>query len=101
MQRLEANWAIHHHLALNDPMAEAPPPALADLQPRDRKIRLIHPVRGEAREVAALDADGMVDEEWIPDTSEPSNFLELVHMQVYYFQVRWFPRLSWHTLPVR
>jgi hypothetical protein len=30
--------------------------------------------------------------------SEPANFLELVHMQAYYFQVRWFPRLHWFTL---
>lgn len=98
MQRLEANWAMHHRPALNAPMVEPPPPALAELQPRDRKIRLIHPVLGEDREVAGVDADGLLDEGWIPDTSEPSNFLELVHMQAYYFQVRWFPRLRWYTL---
>lgn len=98
MQRLEANWAIHYHPALNGPMVEPPPPALAELQPRDRKIRLIHPVLGEDREVAGVDADGLLDEGWIPDTSEPSNFLELVHMQAYYFQVRWFRRLRWFTL---
>ena len=34
----------------------------------------------------------------IPDTAESSNFLEVVHIQAYYFQVRWFPRLRWFTL---
>lgn len=30
--------------------------------------------------------------------TEPANFLEAVHIQAYYFQVRWFPRLRWFTL---
>lgn len=98
MQRLEADWATRHRPTLNDAMAEPPAPALAALRPRVRKIRLLHPILGEDREVASQDADGLLDDGWIPDTSEASNFLELVHMQAYYFQVRWFPRLRWFTL---
>lgn len=98
MQRLEAGWATRYPPVLNGPVVEPPPPALAELRPRDRKIRLVHPVLGEDREVPTQDADGLLDDGWIPDMSELSNFLELVHMQAYYFQVRWFPRLRWFTL---
>jgi hypothetical protein len=79
-------------------MAEPPPPALAALPSRHRPIRLIHPARGEQREVPSQDADELLDDGWIPDTAEQSNFLEGVHIQAYYFQVRWFPRLRWFTL---
>lgn len=98
MQRLEADWATRYRPALNDPMAEPPPPALAGLQSRNRSIRLIHPVLGERREVQGQDADELLDDGWIPDTGEPSNFLEGLHIQAYYFQARWFPRLRWFTL---
>lgn len=98
MQRLEADWGSRYHPAQSGPMVEPLPPALAELQSRNRTIRLVHPVLGEDREVPSQDADGLLDDGWIPDTSEPANFLELVHMQAYYFQVRWFPRLRWFTL---
>ena len=98
MQRLEADWATRYRPTLNGPMAEPPPPALAALQSRHRSIRLIHPVLGERRELSSEDADEFLDEGWIPDSTEQSNFLEGVHIQAYYFQVRWFPRLRWFTL---
>jgi hypothetical protein len=98
MQRLEADWATRYRPTLNGPMAEPPPPALAALQSRHRSIRLIHPVLGERREISSEDADEFLDDGWIPDSTEQSNFLEGVHIQAYYFQVRWFPRLRWFTL---
>jgi hypothetical protein len=98
MQRLEADWASRYRPTLNGPMAEPPPPALAALQPRHRSIRLIHRVLGERREISSQAADEFLDDGWIPDSTEQSNFLEGVHIQAYYFQVRWFPRLRWFTL---
>lgn len=98
MQRLEADWATRFRPAVNGPMVEPPPPALAELEPRERPVRLIHPISGERREVQGDDADALLDDGWIPDTAEPSNFLEGVHIQAYYFQARWFPRLRWFTL---
>jgi hypothetical protein len=98
MQRLEADWATRYRPTLNGPMAEPPPPALAALQPRHRSIRLIHPVLGERRELSSEAVDEFLDDGWIPDSTEQSNFLEGVHIQAYYFQVRWFPRLRWFTL---
>lgn len=98
MQRLEADWASRYRPTLNGPMAEPPPPALAALQPRHRLIRLIHPVLGERSEISSQAADEFLDDGWIPDATEQSNLLEGVHIQAYYFQVRWFPRLRWFTL---
>lgn len=98
MQRLEADWATRYRPTLDGPTAEPPPRALAVMQSRHRSIWLIHPVLGERREVSNQAADELLDDGWIPDTSEASNFLELVHIQAYYFQVRWFPRLRWFTL---
>ncbi len=91
-QRLEADWASRYRPTLNGPMAEPPPPALAALQPRHRSIRLIHPVLGERPELSREAADELLDDGWIPDSTEQSNFLESVHIQAYDFQVRWFPR---------
>jgi hypothetical protein len=44
-------------------------------------------VLGERREVSSQDADELLDDGWIPDTAEQSNFLEGVHIQACYFQV--------------
>ena len=65
---------------------------------RERPIRLIHPVLGEHREAESGSADELIDAGWIPDMTDQANFLEGVHIQAYYFQVRWFPRLRWFTL---
>ncbi len=53
---------------------------------------------GERRELSSEAADEFLDDGWIPDSTEQSNFLESVHIQAYYFRVRWFPRLRWFTL---
>lgn len=35
---------------------------------------------------------------WRPDFNDRANFLEAVHVQAYYLQVRFFPRLQWFSL---
>jgi hypothetical protein len=57
-------------------MAEPSPPAIAALQLRHRPIRLIHPVLGERREISSEAADEFLDDGWIPDSTDQSNFLE-------------------------
>lgn len=98
MQRIEAKWSTRYRSGLDTPMAEPPPPALLNCADRERSIRLIHPVLGGCREVQSQDAGELIDDGWIPDMTEPANFLEGVHIQAYYFQARWFPRLRWFTL---
>lgn len=98
MQRIEAEWGTRYRSKRDAPMAEPPPPGIVNCKDRERAIWLIHPARGEYREVQSQDAGQLIDDGWIPDMSEPANFLEAVHTQAYYFQVRWFPRLRWFTL---
>ena len=59
---------------------------------------MIHPVLGKRNWPADTDFDNLVKESWIPDYDDPQNFLESVHIQAYYFQVRFFPRFHWFTL---
>ena len=98
MQRLEAEWAIRFGSLLESPMAEPPPSGLTGGTDRQRGVSLIHPTLGRTVLNQADDPTELFDSGWIPDPGNQSNFLEGVHIQAYYFQVRWFPRLQWFTL---
>jgi hypothetical protein len=98
MQRLEVEWAAQYGAFLSAPAVEAPPDGLTGATPRRRGVRLKHPTLGETILKEADDPDVLFDAGWIPDPSDRDNFLEGVHIQAYYFQVRWFPRLRWFTL---
>lgn len=63
-----------------------------------RIIRLATEVRTRIDTVVDKGFQLLIDDGWIPDMTEPANFLEGVHLQAYYFQARWFPRLRWFTL---
>lgn len=97
MQRLEIEWANRFGSILDGTAVEPPPDGLADGINR-RDLRLLHPASGEKVVVRSDDASSLFDVGWIPDPSEKANFLEGAHIQAYYFQARWFPRLHWFTL---
>ncbi len=65
---------------------------------RRRPIRLVHPRFGAKTVAENEDATPLLDSGWFPDPTDRANFLEVVPIQAYYFQVRWFPRLRWFTL---
>lgn len=98
MQRLEVQWSTRFASLLDAPLAESPPEGLADTSDRTRPVQLLHPALGETTIAAGRDLSVLLDAGWIPDPREPSNFLEGVQIQAYYFQARWFPRLHWFTL---
>jgi hypothetical protein len=98
MQRLEVQWSTRFGALLDAPLAESPPEGLAKTTDRTRPVQLLHPTLGAITIPAGQDLSLLLDAGWIPDPSERSNFLEGVHIQAYYFQVRWFPRLHWFTL---
>ncbi|MFN0101970.1 MAG: DUF4238 domain-containing protein [Bryobacteraceae bacterium] len=98
MQRLEVEWAKRFGKLLKGPMAELPPNGLNESVVRRDSLRLIHPTTGASIVTPSGDANNLLDVGWIPDPSEQANFLEGAHIQAYYFQVRWFPRLNWTTL---
>ncbi len=98
MQRLEAKWGKRFEAMLAAPKVESPPEGLLDAADRIRPVRLVHPTHGEITVAPGQDLDLLLDAGWIPDIREQSNFLESIHIQSYYFQARWFPRLRWFTL---
>ena len=98
MQRLQVQWSKRFGALLGASSAESPPERLTDAADRTRPVQLLHPTLGEINIAAGQDLSLLLDAGWIPDPREQSNFLEGVHIQAYYFQVRWFPRLRWFTL---
>jgi hypothetical protein len=98
MQRVETKWAARFEELPTSPLVEPPPDGLMSAPSRRRPVRLIHPTLGERLISEADDATGRLDSGWIPDLTDHANFLESAHIQAYYFQVRWFPRLRWFTL---
>jgi hypothetical protein len=98
MQRLEVKWSTRFGALLAGPRVESPPENLLDAADRTRPVRLMHPTLGEITVAVDQDLNILLDAGWIPDPRDRSNFLEGVHIQSYYFQARWFPRLRWFTL---
>ncbi len=99
MQRLEIQWALRFQDLLNsDSVVEPPPSGLIDTAPRVRSVALFHPTLGEKTTEVGEDLSPLLDLGWLPDPRQKENFLEGVHVQSYYFQSRWFPRLKWFTL---
>jgi hypothetical protein len=98
MQRLEMKWAQRFGTVLTGSQVEAAPQELLDAAVRTRPVRVMHPTLGETTVRADQDLNAWLDTGWIPDPRDRSNFLEGVHIQSYYFQARWFPRLRWFTL---
>jgi hypothetical protein len=98
MQVLDAKWALHVRGRPDEKLAEPPPEGIANTPPRNRPVRLVHPVLGAVTLNATEDVGLHIEAGWIPDPTDRDNFLEGAHIQAYYFQVRWFPRLKWFTL---
>jgi len=97
MQRLEIQWA-ERYASTKEEVVEPPPEGLAKTAERHRAVRLLHPEQGQRTLRENEDIAPLLDAGWFPDPTERANFLEGVHIQAYYFQARWFPRLRWFTL---
>jgi hypothetical protein len=97
MQRLQVKWAQELGSSTSE-IVEPPPDGVSTTTERRRPVRLLHPTLGQRIVSENEDATPLLDAGWFPDPSERANFLEGVHVQAHYFQVRWFPRLRWFTL---
>lgn len=98
MQRLESQWAAQFSAMRNTPPAEPPPDGLLAAVDLQRDVQWVHPSLGTCVFPAGTDFDRLADKGWYPDPSEAVNFLEMVHVQAFYFQARFFPRFRWFTL---
>lgn len=97
MQRLQLQWA-ERGVSWGGPFAEPPPAGMKRTAERRRPVRLLHPEHAPTTIPEGQDPSPLLDAGWFPDPSERANFLEGAHIQVYYFQTRWFSRLKWFTL---
>ncbi len=98
IQQLEQKWPSRISKGSDVTPVEPPPEGLAKMHERRRPIRFVHPIHGQRTVNEDQNPDSLLDAGWIPDPTERSNFLEGIHIQAYYFQARWFPRLHWFTL---
>jgi hypothetical protein len=97
MQALENLWG-ERGFGQQPEMIEPPPEALLDAAELRRDVQMVHPTLGRRLFPAGTDFEKPVGEGWFPDMQDRTNFLEGVHIQAYYFQVRFFPRLKWYAL---
>lgn len=97
MQALEESWGkklFGHHA---EPI-EPPPEGLLNATQIRRDVRMLHPSLGRRLFPANSDFEHAASDGWFPDMTDRTNFLESIHIQAYYFQVRFFPRLKWFVL---
>ena len=98
MQQLFSDWARAGWTNPDQMLVEPPPEGLLGAIDSKRAIAMTHSTFG-AR-VFPWDANLTVlaKEGWILDYNDSAGFLESVHIQAYYFQVRFFPRFHWFAL---
>lgn len=97
MRQLYQSWIDD----LPDPddavVVEPPPNGFERMAPVTRSHRMEHPVFGTRDDVPSEDVDLLRREGWRFLLAK-EDFLELVHLQAWYFQVRFFPSLRWIIL---
>jgi hypothetical protein len=98
MQQLFNQWALAGFAASECEVVEPPPEGLMDASDPKRDVRMVHASLGARTFSHGEDVKAAVRDGWTPDYNDPANFLESVHIQAYYFQARFFPRLQWFTL---
>jgi hypothetical protein len=98
MRDLFGFWAQMNRPTQKRRHAEPPPEGLLAGATLRRPIAMTHPVLGVHTWPQESAFNDLIDEGWTPDYRDPANFLESVHIQAYYFQVRFFPRFHWFTL---
>jgi hypothetical protein len=76
---------------------EPPPPGLAEASEIRRVHRMEHSTHGVREDVPSEQVELLRSEGWHLRLGN-DDFLELVHLQAWYFQVRFFPRLQWLLL---
>jgi hypothetical protein len=77
--------------------AEPPPPGFGEWSEISHAHRMEHPVHGVREEVPCELVELLRNQGWRLCWGS-DDFLGLVHLQAWYFQVRFFPRLKWLSL---
>lgn len=77
--------------------AEPPPPGFEQIRPVSRPHAMEHPTEGVRDDVPSEEVESLRTQGWRLRIGK-TDFLELVHLQAWYFQVRFFPRMRWIIL---
>jgi hypothetical protein len=97
MKQLYQTWIDELPDSADAKLVEGPPLGFEQMAPVTRLHRMEHPAFGTRDDVPSEQVDTLRGEGWrFLLTGE--DFLELVHLQAWYFQVRFFPRLRWIIL---
>lgn len=95
MMRLYEEWL--NALPAVTEYVEGPPAGFENITLSEPRYRLEHPTRGVREAVPLNESHALRSEGW-RICLQQNDFLQAVHFQAWYFQVRWFPRLQWVIL---
>lgn len=98
MKALFNSWSNMQAELTSYDLVEQPPETLLTTTDRNRSVSMKHPKLGNCKFPPESNFDQLAKEGWVIDFNDSDNFLQAVHVQAYYFQVCWFPRLDWYTL---
>jgi hypothetical protein len=97
MRQLYQDWIDNLPDLTEISYVEPPPPGFEQMTPLTRFHKMQHPVFGIRDDVPSEDVEALRHQGWRFILGD-DDFLELVHLQAWYFQVRFFPRLHWIIL---
>ena len=97
MRQLYQAWIDDLPAPTDAAVIEPPPKGFDQMALVTRSHRMEHPVFGIRDDVPSKDVELLKREGWRFILAN-EDFLELVHLQAWYFQVRFFPRLRWIIL---
>ena len=98
MKELYESWIAGLDSLETMRLVEEPPPALlTTMAAPERHHVMEHPELGVRSDVSDDEIENLRRAGWRWRLSN-DDFLEMVHTQAYYFQVRFFPRLAWKVL---
>lgn len=97
MRQLYQEWIDTTRTQNEVDYVEEPPTDFDQIASVTRLHRMEHPMRGVREDVPPEEVDLLRGQGWRLVLTD-DDFLELVHLQAWYFQVRFFPRLRWIVL---
>jgi hypothetical protein len=97
MRNLYEEWLNDLDPSTEPELVEPPPPGLDTMTELHRDFCMEHPTSGVRFNVPSDRINQLRRQGWRLRVG-PDDFLEMVHLQSWYFQVRFFPRLTWALL---
>lgn len=94
MVALFQEWVDEAAAAEGERYAESPPNGFEKITAISRMHRMVHPQFGAREDVPSEDVEHLRTQGWRL-VLQSHDFLELAHLQAWYFQIRFFPRLQW------